>query len=57
MSQKPLVICAVIGMSVGGYLPVLIGIDNGLGVWSILGGFVGGILGIWVGVVLGRRFG
>jgi hypothetical protein len=25
--------------------------------WSILGGFVGGIVGIWLGVVAIKRFG
>ena len=34
-----------IGMGLGGYLPVLFG-QSMLGGWSILGGFVGGIVGV-----------
>ena len=39
---------------VGGYLPVLFG-SSGLSGWSLIGGFVGGILGIWVGVKIGEN--
>ena len=38
----------------GGYLPVLFG-SSGLSGWSLIGGFVGGILGIWVGVKIGEN--
>jgi hypothetical protein len=40
--------------AVGGYLPVLFG-SSGLSGWSLIGGFVGGIFGIWVGVKIGEN--
>lgn len=42
---------------VGAYLPVLLGVDDGFGAWSILGGLVGGIVGIWLAVVVQKRLG
>jgi hypothetical protein len=56
MSRRPLAILASIGMIVGAYLPVLFGIDDGFGGWSILGGAVGGFIGIWLGVVVAKRY-
>ena len=35
--------------SVGAYVPMLLG-SSGLSGWSLLGGFICGIFGIWVGV-------
>ena len=40
----------------GSYLPVLFGEDL-LGGWSILGSFIGGAFGIWLGVFVSRRWG
>ena len=45
---------AVVLGAIGSYVPMLFGdIDDMIG-WSILGGMVGGIIGIWVGVKLYR---
>ena len=41
---------------VGSYLPVILG-DDIFSIWSILGGFVGGVFGIWVGAMVSKRFG
>jgi ABC-type lipoprotein release transport system permease subunit len=47
MSRKKLIMLEmVVGSIAGGYLPALFGID-GLMV-SLLGGFIGGIIGIWI---------
>ncbi len=35
------------GMTLGGFLPVLFG-QSALGGWSVLGSFIGGILGIYL---------
>lgn len=44
--------------SIGGsYMPVLLGDGNLLDGWSILGGFIGGLLGVWLGVAASRRWG
>lgn len=40
------ILAGSVGSFVGGYLPVLLGIDNGIGFWSVLGGIIGGIAGI-----------
>ena len=41
---------------VGNFAPMLFGDNDIFSGWSILGGFVGGIFGIWVGVVVSKRF-
>ena len=48
MSKGVISLCAGVGGSIGGYVPVLFG-ANGLSGWSILGAFIGGMIGIWVG--------
>lgn len=40
---------------IGAYIPVWIGIDDGFGVWSILGGFVGALIGVWLGVKIANQ--
>lgn len=47
---------AVGGMTAGAAMPMLFGDYNSFDLWSVLGGFVGGILGIWLAVVLSRYF-
>lgn len=42
---------------IGSYIPVLFGDNDLLGGWSIFGGVVGGLFGIWVGVKLAQRIG
>lgn len=50
MDKRVLIFFAVVGMTIGGIIPIVIGWDpTGLGGPSILGGLVGGILGIWLG--------
>ena len=51
MDKKLIVLMAGVGGTVGGYLPVLLGAGTISG-WSLLGGFVGGLVGIWVGAKL-----
>lgn len=41
----------------GGYLPVFFGDNNALDGWGILGGLVGGLFGIWLGIVVSKRWG
>jgi hypothetical protein len=57
VNKKTIYLFAGIFGSLGAYLPVLAGVDDGFGGWSILGGLVGGIFGIWAAVVLQKRFG
>ena len=54
--KKILTIFAVIFGGIGAYIPVLLGVDDGFGGWSILGGLFGGLFGIWVGVKIANRY-
>lgn len=56
MNKKTILLFAGVFGFVGAYLPVLLGVDDGLGSWSILGGAVGGLIGIWVAVWMSKRF-
>ncbi len=56
MKQIVLLFAAVFG-TIGAYVPVLFGDNDMLSGWSILGGFVGGIFGIWLGVKVAKRWG
>ena len=42
MDKKTYYIASSVGTIIGGYIPVLFGAD-GLSIWSILGGAVGGL--------------
>jgi len=48
MSQKKLIMLGMmVGSIAGGYLPALFGLDDFM--VSLLGSFIGGIIGIWIG--------
>lgn len=57
MNKRIILLFAVIFGAVGSYVPVLFGDTNFLDGWSILGGFVGGMIGIWLGVIASKRLG
>jgi hypothetical protein len=57
MNKQMLMLFAIIFSALGGYLPVLLGDHDLFGGWSILGGFLGGLFGIWLGVVILKRWG
>jgi hypothetical protein len=56
MNKRVILLSATIFGIVGGYVPVLFGDSNLLDGWSILGGLVGGIFGIWLGAVVSKRW-
>lgn len=56
MNKKVVMIFAVIGMTVGGCLPLLWGDSNMFGVASILLGMIGGFAGIWLAMYIGKRY-
>lgn len=56
MNKKLIVAATTVCMVIGGTMPVVMGADDGFGLWSILGGFVGGVVGIWIGIKLANRF-
>ena len=48
MSRKKMIMLGmIVGSVAGGYLPVLFGQDGPM--VSLLGSFIGGIVGIWIG--------
>lgn len=57
MSKRFILLFATVFGILGGYLPALFGDTNLLDEWSILGGMVGGIFGIWLGVYVSKRWG
>jgi len=57
MNKAVLLVSATIFGIGGGYIPYLWGDTDILGGWSILLGTIGGIFGIWVGVMVMRRMG
>ena len=54
MSKKGTVMLGmVVGSTIGGYLPILFGV-SAFSFTSLITGFIGGILGIWIGVKIIR---
>lgn len=56
MKQLILLFATVFSIA-GAYVPVLFGDSDMFSGWSILGGLVGGLFGIWVGAVVSKRWG
>jgi hypothetical protein len=57
MNKKAILFFATIFSIAGAYVPMLFGDRDMLSGWSIFGGFIGGIFGIWLGVVVLKRWG
>ncbi len=56
MNKSVIMFFAVAGELAGSFAPMLFGNNDIFGVWGILGGLIGGITGIWVGVVVSKRY-
>lgn len=57
MNKRVILFFATVFSILGGYLPILIGDTELLDGWTILGGFVGGLFGIWLGAYVSKRWG
>lgn len=57
MNKKLLLLMATIGGIAGAYVPVLFGDSSLLDGWMILTSTIGGLLGIWAGVKISKRYG
>lgn len=55
MNKKTILLFAGVFGGIGAYIPILLGIDDGLGDWSVLGGLVGGLFGIWLATWVAKR--
>lgn len=53
MYKRVIILVASLGGMLGAYVPVLLGAPS-LSGWSILGSFIGGLVGVWVGVKLSQ---
>ncbi|MCA9309129.1 hypothetical protein KC973_02015 [Candidatus Saccharibacteria bacterium] len=53
MDKRVIILVASVGGMLGAYIPMLLGAAS-LSGWSILGSFIGGLLGVWVGVKLSQ---
>ncbi len=55
MSKRAVSFFAFLGMSIGGYVPIIMGWDKtGLDGPSILGGLLGGVVAIWLVVKVSK---
>jgi hypothetical protein len=57
MNKRIILLFATVFGVLGGYLPTVFGDTDPLSGWSILGGLLGGFFGIWLGVVVSKRWG
>jgi uncharacterized membrane protein YfcA len=56
MSSKTIIsVGSMVGLTVGGLIPMLFGDQSLLDGWTILGGLIGGLVGIWLGIKVARR--
>jgi len=56
VNKRLITFMSVIGATIGGTVPMLFGDYSLLDGWGILGTFIGGIVGIILGVKIGKRF-
>lgn len=57
MNKRTILLFASVFGFIGAYVPVLFGDTDMLSGWSILGGLIGGLFGIWLGVAVSKRWG
>lgn len=57
MNKKLILFFATVGGLAGAYVPYFLGDHELLDIWGILGSFVGGIAGIWLGAIISKRIG
>ena len=55
MNKTVLTVCMTIGTTIGSFIPVWFGDSSFFDGWSILGGLIGGIAGIWLGVKISKQ--
>ncbi len=57
MNKKLVYLFSIVFGALGAYVPALFGDASLLDGWSILGGLAGGLFGVWLGVVVAKRWG
>lgn len=56
MNKNVIMFFTIIFSLAGSYVPMLLGETDIFSMWAIFGGFIGGIIGIWIGVLVCKRF-
>lgn len=56
MNKSVILFFAMVFELAGNFAPMLFGNNDIFSGWAILGGLVGGIFGVWVGVMVSKRF-
>jgi len=54
MNKTIIIAMMTVGSALGGIIPWLLGDQDMLSGWVFVGSFIGGIVGIWLGVKLSR---
>ena len=57
MNKSIILFFTVIFELVGNFVPMLFGNNDLFSIWSIIGGVIGGLFGVWVGVIVSKRIG
>jgi len=56
MNKSIILLFAATFEIVGSFVPMLFGNNDIFSAWGILGGLIGGLFGIWLGVVVSKRY-
>lgn len=57
MNKNVILFFAIVFELVGNFVPMLFGNNDLFSIWSIIGGVIGGLFGVWVGVIVSKRIG
>ena len=57
MNKSIILFFTVIFGLIGNFIPMLFGNNDLFSIWSIIGGVIGGLFGVWVGVIVSKRIG
>jgi len=55
MNKHVILFFTVIFELAGNFVPMLFGNNDLFSIWSIIGGVIGGLFGVWVGVIVSKR--
>lgn len=56
MNKATIMLMMGVGSTVGGLVPYLLGDQDLVSVWPIIGSIIGGVIGIWLGVKISKGF-
>jgi drug/metabolite transporter superfamily protein YnfA len=56
VNKHVIIFVAIVFELAGNFSPMLFGNNDIFSLWAILGGLIGGLFGVWVGVLVSKRF-